>query len=125
VKKILSSILLLIFFAGQVNLAWAKHYCDDKLVSSEVTINPKAHDCCGSESKIPMDCCEDEIAQADADDFFKKSEIKTQISPEFVLAYVLTIGNFGSIETDFLTPSHYFPDIPIPDLQVLHQTFLI
>lgn len=124
-KKILSSILLFIFFAGQVNLAWAKHYCDEKLVSSELTITPKAHDCCGSESKVPMDCCEDEIAQADSDDFFKKSEIKTQVSPEFVLAYLLTLASFGSIEAEFLVPTHYFPDIPIPDLQVLHQTFLI
>jgi hypothetical protein len=72
-----------------------------------------------------MDCCEDEIAQSDADDFFKKSEIKTQISPAYVLAYVLTYVGIEAIETDFQTPSSYFPDIPIPDIQVLHQTFLI
>lgn len=124
-KKILSSILLLIFFAGQINLAWASHFCGDELVSSELTVNPKSADCCGSDSKAPMDCCEDEIAQADADDFFKKSEIKTQISPEFVLTYVLTYVGIDAIETDFQTPSTYFPDIPIPDIQVLHQTFLI
>lgn len=124
-KKILSIILLLIFFAGQINLTWASHFCGDKLVNSELTINPKSADCCGSDTKAQMDCCEDEIAQADADDFFKKSEIKTQISPEFVLAYVLTVVCFEAIEADFLTPTHYFPDITIPDLQVLHQTFLI
>ncbi|OOG76839.1 hypothetical protein [Algoriphagus sp. A40] len=124
-KKILSSILLLIFFAGQINLAWASHFCGDKLVSNELTLNPKSADCCGSDSKVPMDCCEDEIAQADADDFFKKSEIKTQISPEFLLSYVLTYVGIDAIETDFQTPSPYFPDIPISDLQVLHQTFLI
>ncbi|RIW17084.1 hypothetical protein D0X99_04820 [Algoriphagus lacus] len=117
--------MLLIFFAGQVNLAWAKHYCDEKLISSGLTINPESHDCCDSESKVPMDCCENEIAQADSDDFFKKSEIKTQISPEFVLAYVFTIAGFGSTEADILIPNRYFPDIPIPDLLVLHQTFLI
>lgn len=124
-KKILSSILLFIFFAGQINLAWASHFCGDKLVSSELTLNPKSSDCCGSEAKTPMDCCEDEVSQADSDDFFKKTEIKTQISPEFVLAYVLSVVDFEEIEADFLTPTHYFPDIPIPDLQVLHQIFLI
>lgn len=124
-KKILTSLLLLIFFAGQVNLAWASHYCEDILVSSELTLNPKAADCCGSEAKVPMDCCEDEIAQADADDFFKKSEIKTQISPEFVLAYLITFAGIESIKSDFHSYSPYSPDIPIPDLQVLHQTFLI
>lgn len=124
-KNILSILLLLIFFAGQVNLAWASHYCEDKLVSSELTLNPKAADCCGSDAKVPMDCCEDEIAQADSDDFFKKSEIKTQISPAFVLAYVLTYVGIDTFETDLQTPTPYFPDIPIPDIQVLHQTFLI
>ncbi len=124
-KTSLSILLLLIFFAGQVNLAWASHYCEDELVSSELTLNPKPTDCCGSEAKVPMDCCEDEIAQSDADDFFKKSEIKTQISPAYVLAYVLTYVGIEAIETDFQTPSSYFPDIPIPDIQVLHQTFLI
>jgi hypothetical protein len=125
VKKILSTILLFIFFAGQVNLAWAEHFCGDKLVSSELTVTPKAHDCCGSEPSAPMDCCEDEITQADSDDFFKKSEIKSQISAEFVLAYVISYLGIDAFEADFLSPVSYFPDIPIPDLQVLHQNFLI
>lgn len=124
-KNILSTLLLFVLFAGQVNLAWAEHYCDEKLVSSELTINPKAHDCCGSEGSAPMDCCEDQIAQADSDDFFDKSGIKTQVAPEFILSYVLTA--FGNIEiVPGSTPfSNYFSDIPIPDLQVLYQTFLI
>lgn len=124
-KKILSSILLLIFFAGQVNLAWASHFCGEELVSSELTVNPKTADCCGSDAKLPMDCCEDEITRVDSDDFFKKSELKSQVSPEFVLALVFSFARFDSIEADLEAPTAYFPDIPIPDIQVLHQTFLI
>jgi hypothetical protein len=125
VKNILSTLLLFVFFAGQVNLAWAKHYCDEKLVSSELTVNPKSHDCCGSENSAPMDCCEDQIAQADSDDFFEKSEIKTQVAPEFILSYLLTGFGNAVIIPDFSPFYQYISDIPIQDLQVMYQTFLI
>jgi hypothetical protein len=125
VKKIISHLLVLLFFAGQVNLAWASHYCEDTLVSSKLTFNPSEHDCCGSNAKIPMDCCEDEIAQANADDFFEKSDIKTQISPEFLLSLVVTFLGFNSLVIDYQSPTEYFPDLPIPDIHLLHQTFLI
>lgn len=124
-KKLVSIILLLAFFSGQINLAWAEHFCGDQLVTSKLTIQPESIDCCGSDAKVPKDCCENEIAQADSDDFFKKSEIKTQISPAFVLTYVLTYVGIAAIEPDFETLPSYFPDLPIPDYQVLHQKFLI
>jgi hypothetical protein len=125
VKKIVSKLLVFLFFAGQVNLAWASHYCEDILVSSNLTLNTSEHDCCGSSSKSPMDCCEDEIARADADDFFEKSDIKTQISPEFFLALVVTFSGLNSFSPDYQSPIDYFPDLPIPDIHLLHQTFLI
>lgn len=124
-KKILSSLLLLIFFAGQINLAWAKHFCNDQLVSSELSVNPTPSDCCESDSNAPQDCCKDEITQSSADDFFKKSEISHPVSPEFMLALVITfIGNHELEEPVSDLPA-YIPDIPIPDIQALHQTFLI
>ncbi len=125
VKKILLSLMMLTFLAGQVNLAWAMHYCGEELVASELTVDPDSHDCCGDESETTPDCCEDQISQADSDDHFQKSELKQSISPEFVLAYVLTwIGSFEA-DVESARGDFYYADIPIPDLQILHQTFLI
>lgn len=126
-KSLLSTFLLLFFLMGQVNLTWAKHFCEDKLVSSKVTLAAKGHDCCESEkgSKVPMDCCEDEISTADSDDFFGKADFQVNISPEFVLAFAFVFG-FSPAEKHLAEkPEFEFPDKPIPDLIILHQTFLI
>ena len=124
-KKLMPFILLLIFFAGQINLAWAKHYCDGRLVAAELTLSPKAHNCCGGDSQSSNDCCEDQIAQADSDDFFKKSEISVSISPEFTLLGFVFFQGFPPIKSISDTFLNYSPDIPSPEILVLHQTFLI
>jgi hypothetical protein len=126
-KSLLSTFLLLFFLMGQVNLTWAKHFCGDELVSSKVTLAAEGHDCCESEkgSKVPMDCCEDEISTADSDDFFGKTEFQVKISPEFILAYALVFGFPPAEKQTAEKPDFEFPDKPIPDLNILHQTFLI
>lgn len=126
-KSLLSTFLLLFFLMGQVNLTWAKHFCGDELVSSKVTLAEEGHDCCESEkgSKVPMDCCEDEISRADSDDFFGKTEFQVKISPEFILAYVFVFG-FPPVENKLAEqPEFEFSDKPIPDLNILHQNFRI
>lgn len=126
-KSILSSLLLLFFLTGQVNLTLAAHYCGDELKSAEVTIAPEKTDCCGvGTEKIPdTDCCTDEYAASDADDYFGKAQFEIQLSPEFLLAYVLTIPGI-QVEDNELTNAHYlFPDKPTPDLTILYQSFLI
>ncbi len=112
---------------GQVNLTWVKHICGDKLVSSQVTLADERHDCCesGKESKVPMDCCEDEILTADSDDFFCQNNFQVKISPEFILAYAFVFG-FPPAEKQLLVqPEFEITDMPIQDLNILHQTFLI
>ena len=126
-KSLLSTFLLLFFLMGQVNLTWAKHFCGDKLVSSKVTLAVEGHDCCESEkgSTAPMDCCEDEISTADSDDFFGKTDFQVKIPPEFILASVFVFG-FSPVENKLAEqPEFEFPDKPIPDLNILYQTFLI
>ncbi|UZD22754.1 hypothetical protein PBT90_04885 [Algoriphagus halophytocola] len=126
-KSILSSLMLLFFLAGQVNLTLAAHYCGDELKSAAVTIAPEKTDCCGTDSaNIPdTDCCTDEYASSDSDDYFGKAQFQTQLSPDFLLAYVLTIPGI-QWEDEELTRSEYlFPDKPTPDLTILYQSFLI
>jgi hypothetical protein len=124
-KQLLSITMLLFFFLGQVNLSWAKHYCQDILITSEVSIAPGKSDCCGDESAKIIECCEDQITTADSDDHFSKSEFPFSVSPDFVLAYTLTFFCILMPETD---ESHHQTDhrnLPIPDFQLLYQSFLI
>ncbi len=127
-RVFISSILLVFFCLGQVNLSWAKHYCDEKLISSELTLNPDTPNCCDSgkpDSSAPQDCCANEITTADADDYFGKADFDSKLSPVFIWTYVLTFSPAASGIEHMVSPDHVFPDIPIPDLNILHQSFLI
>lgn len=124
-KNLTPFILLLIFFAGQVNLAWATHYCEGKKVASELTVSPKDHSCCDGDLEGSNDCCEDQISQADSDDFFKKSETNNSITPEFILLAALILQVFVPNISTLDNFSNYSPDLLISDKLVLHQVFLI
>lgn len=119
--------MLLFFLTGQINLTLAAHYCGDELESAEITINPEQTDCCGVEvSKTSdPDCCSDEYTYSDSDDYFGKTQFQIQLSPDFVLAYVLSIPGVQVGDIAIFNPEYIFPDRPIPDLNILHQSFLI
>jgi len=110
---------------GQVNLTMASHFCGEELVSTNVGVNVEKDHCCGDEEKAPKDCCQDQIAQADSDDFFGKAEIDLKVSPSFLLAYTIVLSS--EIEKDIQKSSFSLEDesVPIPDYQILLQTFLI
>ncbi|MEB2775947.1 hypothetical protein SYJ56_11560 [Algoriphagus sp. D3-2-R+10] len=126
-KSIISSLMLLFFLTGQVNLTLAAHYCGDELKSTEVTVAPEKTDCCGVdlEKNPDSDCCSDEYTSSDSDDYFGKANFQVQLSPEFILAYVLTIPDILLEDIEISNPKYLFPDRPIPDLNVLYQSFLI
>jgi hypothetical protein len=124
-KQLFSITMLLFFFLGQVNLSWAKHYCGDILITSEVSVAPEKSDCCGDESTKIIECCEDQITMADSDDHFSKSEFQVSVSPDFVLAYTLTFFRILIPETAVSSHQTDHENLPISDFQLLHQSFLI
>jgi hypothetical protein len=124
-KNLMPFILLFIFFAGQINLAWATHYCEGRMVSSELTVSPIDHSCYDGDSKRSDDCCEDQISQSDSDDFFKKSEVNNSITPEFVLLAAYFIQGFAPIDSNLDDLYSYTPNPICLDRVVLHRTFLI
>lgn len=126
-KSLFSSLMLLFFLTGQVNLTLAAHYCGDELNSTEVTIMPERSDCCGIDLvQIPeANCCSDEYTSSDSDDFFGKTQFQIQLSPEFILAYVLSIPDIQIENIQISNPEYLFPNRTIPDLNILYQSFLI
>lgn len=126
-KAIVSSLMLLFFLIGQVNLTLAAHYCGDELKSAEVTVAPEKTDCCGegmSKTADP-DCCSDNYTSSDSDDYFGKSQLQVELSPVFIVAYVLTVPTVQSDIVQISNPGYLFPDRPLPDLTILYQSFLI
>ncbi|MFC5624811.1 hypothetical protein SAMN06265367_103252 [Algoriphagus winogradskyi] len=117
--------MLLFFLTGQINLTLAAHYCGDELKSTEVSIAPEKTDCCGANLAQDPDCCTDEYASSDSDDYFGKAQFQVHLSPAFILAYVLTIPGIQAEDTQVFNPKYLFPDLPVPDLNLLHQSFLI
>ncbi|PZX52003.1 HYC_CC_PP family protein [Algoriphagus chordae] len=126
-KAILASLMLLFFLTGQINLTLAAHYCGDELKSAEVTISPEKTDCCGVDltENPDSDCCSDKYASSDSDDYFGKTHFQVQLSPDFVLAYALILPGIQTESIQISNPEYLFPDRPIPDLTILHQSFLI
>ncbi len=124
-KSCLSLILLLFFFLGQIHLSLAAHYCGDQLIASEITFAPETPDCCEEETEKTVGCCEAQVTTSEADDHFSKSEIKISISPEFVLAYIFNFIVFNDLNPEtgvFITTGD---PLPVPDLLILQQRFLI
>ncbi|MCE7053416.1 hypothetical protein LZF95_01920 [Algoriphagus sp. AGSA1] len=125
-RSFISSIMLLFFLAGQFNLTLAAHYCGDELKSTEVTIVPEKQECCGDEGRtIEPDCCFDEYASSESDDYFGKADFQIEISPEFILAYVLTIPGHQLEDIQLIDSDCLFPQRPTPDLNILYQSLLI
>ena len=124
-KQFLSIVLLAFFLMGQVNLTLASHFCGDELMSTELSIAKEKADCCGEEDKVPMQCCDDEVTQADADDYFGKSKVDIKVSPTFILAYALTIFPTSTIDTQAGEFNSDEEDFALPDYHILYQTFLL
>jgi ketosteroid isomerase-like protein len=124
-KQLFSITMLLFFFLGQVNLSWAKHYCEDILITSKVSVAPEKSDCCEDESEKIIACCEDQITTANSDDHFSKSEFQVSVSPDFRLAYTFSFFSILIPETADSSYQIDHQNLPIPDFQLLHQSFLI
>ncbi|WPR73410.1 HYC_CC_PP family protein [Algoriphagus sp. NG3] len=125
-KSFISFLMLIFFLAGQINLTLSAHYCGDELKSTEVTIAPEKQECCGDEGRtIEPDCCSDEYAISESDDYFGKADFQAEISPEFILAYVLTIPGLQLEDIQLANFDYLFPKRPTLDLNILYQSFLI
>jgi hypothetical protein len=126
-KTILSTLMLLFFLMGQINLTLAAHYCGDELKSTQITVAPESHDCCDTSSneKADPDCCNDQLATSDSDQYFGKASFQVDLSPEFVLAYILTFESLFVEESSSSHSVNQVLDRTILDLCILHQSFLI
>lgn len=126
-KTILSTLMLLFFLMGQINLTLAAHYCGGELKSTQITVAPEAHDCCDSSTneKANPVCCIDQIATSDSDQYFGKASFQIDISPDFILAYVLSFESLFGEEASSSQVAYQYPERSVPDLCILHQSFLI
>lgn len=126
-KKVVSTLMLLFFLVGQINLTMASHFCGDNLVDASISITPEKSHCCGDESseKAANSCCEDEYTTVETDEAFGKTEIDFTALPELIIAYSYILMGLDLIQDH---DEKTFPPLinsPNPDLQALYQNYLI
>lgn len=138
-KRVLAISLLIIFFAGQVNLTWADHFCMSFKVKSSVMFG-QGHLDCGmgemmdcedecNEINSPIfeaqSCCSNDYYSSDSDDHFNKSESILGDQILFIASLVETMISFypdNDEQKKLITSS---PPLIHHDRQVMYQTFLL
>ncbi|QMU66081.1 MAG: hypothetical protein GKR88_18580 [Flavobacteriaceae bacterium] len=132
--KIQSVLLAFMILIASNSYAITSHFCGTELVDVSLFGNPKA---CGTESfdadcsyekASKKKCCKDVIEIIEPEVLnkiveFKFSKKELQFADYFVVSYITSFQNylFHKKVFDTTTP----PPDSIPDILVLHQTFLI
>jgi len=138
-KRVIAISLLAIFLTGQVNLTWATHFCGSFAVESAVSLG-KADLSCGmemmsccdedsNENSGPLftneECCSNDYASSEADDFFDKSSNSIDKQVLFANAYVISLFSFTQENDEQQIIDDLSPPLLHADRQVLYQTFLL
>ncbi len=130
--SILLSTLLLLSSSG---IAYAKHYCGEFEMLSQITLGEENLSCgmvmeetsCDDEQTEEHSCCDNEYTQVTTDNHFAKASFDIQFDQNFVAAFVATfvlnIPIADTITKDLY--SVYDPPPIIRDIPVLYETFLI
>ena len=134
-QKIISILLSLLMLASSSGVAYAKHYCGDYEMLSEITLGEKDLSCgmvmeipaCDQEEEDEHTCCDNQYTKVDTDDTFNKSTFDVNLNQDFVLAFV-SVFVLRSVD-NFPSENHFFIAYSPPpldrDMQVLYESFLI
>jgi hypothetical protein len=129
--KIVASFLSLVVVLSSMSFTIDKHYCGETLV--DVSYFGKADSCCGMkdmkkpEKKKKKGCCSNETEFIASTTFDKeKLLVLTPKNIEFVVFHLYSYINlYQEVEVEKEFYKDFSPPDLVPDLQVLHETFLI
>lgn len=124
-RQIITIVLLFTISVSSSGFTLIKHFCGDSL--EQVQLNREAKGCCSDQEEMPDDCCHNEQDQALLDSF--SQDVKFQLLPAFVLLANYILADYLSFLPIADTASSFTvfhsPPIPIPDLYLWVQSFLI
>lgn len=134
-QKVISIALSILMLLSSTGITYAKHFCGENEVISEITFGEKHLSCgmameansCGDEKQEDHKCCKNKYEQVNTDDHFAKASFDVQLDvpfiTSFVAVFVLQQMPFNSqVQTNY---TDYHPPIPDKDFTVLYQVFTI
>ena len=119
---------------SSTGLTYAKHYCGEVELFSELTLGEKHLSCgmtmsipdCDDEMELPG-CCDNEYLQVDTDETFAKAQVEVTPPVQWVAVlatvFVLLDTDLQSRAPNFI--AYYHPPPPEDDLLVKYERFLI
>jgi hypothetical protein len=138
-KKTISIFLSILMLASSSGIAYAKHFCGDMVMASEITFGEKDLSCgmdmhaldtgCENETITPEvhDCCKDQITKIQTDENFAKASFDLKLNKTFVATFV-SVFILQEVEIASTTKTFFADYSPPPleqDFNILYETFLI
>lgn len=120
---------------SSTGITYAKHFCGDHEVLSEITIGEKHLSCgmkmdansCGDEKQEDHKCCKNKYENIDTDDNFAKASFDVQLNVPNV-ASIVAVFVIQQIEVSSQTLNFYADYDPPPinkDIPSFFQVFII
>ena len=128
-KKTLSILLAFVFLLSSSGFSINRHFCGNKLKSTDVLLIQNAESCCGKK-EMPEGCCKNETQIIKIKEHFTPTQTVSLPSTDFiaifVLAFVETL-NFSLTENNKISSyadSHAPPGKPV-SRTILYRSILI
>ncbi len=120
---------------SSTGITYAKHFCGDNEVISEITLGEKYLSCgmiietdnCGDEKQENHNCCKNKYEKVKTDDHFAKTSFDVQLDLPFIASFV-AVFVLQQIPFNSQTQNNYSDYHPPPldkDISLLYQVFII
>ena len=120
---------------SSTGITYAKHFCGDFEVLSEITLGEKHLSCgmnmeansCGDEKQEDHKCCKNKYEKVNTDDHFAKASFDVQLDLPFIASFV-AVFVLQQVTFTSQTQTNYTDYHPPPldeDITVLYQVFTI
>ncbi|MGE0569284.1 MAG: hypothetical protein AB7O73_15200, partial [Bacteroidia bacterium] len=117
-KKAISILLAFVFLISSSGFSINRHYCGNKLKSTNIGFIDNEKSCCGAK-KMPEGCCKNETQVIKIKENFTPTQTVTLPSTDFITVFVLAfveIFNFSLTENNTIgqyADSHAPPSRPV------------
>lgn len=134
-QKVISIALSVLLLLSSTGITYAKHFCGDHEVLSEITLGEKHLSCgmkmeataCGDEKQEDHNCCKNKYEKVNTDDHFAKASFDVQLDVPFIASFitVFVMQQVPFTSQTQITYTDYHPPPLDKDIPVLYQVFTI
>ena len=129
-KGIFSIIISFAILFTSMGFTFSSHYCGGEKQKSAFNIGVTDVSCgmetkSNTSSKLKSNCCKDEYQKIQIDDDYTQQNVKIDLHPNFIVAFVATYFNLFENNAVQKKYALYNPPPLIRDIPIMVQSFLI